>query len=131
MEILLPSHVWYVADIDAFSEIPNRLGLNSSFLKEINGDTRLMQICSQIDQFLSGVFIAVDAEFSVKDINVLEVGTEDEKFRALPINGVLLEIRAFDTSFFVIYSEKENIIKDLANKFKVEILKSPSYSEKI
>jgi hypothetical protein len=46
-----------------------------------------------------------------------DIHTEDEQFRPLNLEGVLLEIRAFDTSFFEIYSEDGNLIQALATRF--------------
>ena len=121
---ILAPHIWYAADIHALSTTPNQLAFNSSFLSKIGNDLSLIEICSQINQFLSGVFIAVHIQHSIQEIEHLEVRTEDEPFRSLPINGVLIEIRTFDTSFFELYSENENIIKKLAENFNLEVTKS-------
>lgn len=44
------------------------------------------------------------------------------------LDGVLMEIRTFDTTFFLIYSENESIITALAQQFNSnEILKKEEY----
>lgn len=91
----------------------------SSFLRKIGTDESFIKLSSQIDQFLSGVFFAIDNNCKNLKTEQLEVRTEDEQFRCLPIEEVLIEIRAFDTSFFEIYTEDEKIIKELAKKFDV------------
>lgn len=114
-DVLLP-HIWYAADIDVLGET---LIDYSFFLKKIGDDSILIDICAKIDQFLSGIFVAIDNRILNPNIEQIEVGTEDKRFRSLPLDGVLIEIRAFDTSFFEIYTEDEGIIKKLANKFNV------------
>lgn len=50
-------------------------------------------------------------------------GTEDEPFRSLDLNGVLIEIRAFDTSYFEIYSENKILMERLAELYNAKIEK--------
>lgn len=128
---ILKPHIWYAADVDAFSIIPSKFGINSYFLKNIGNDLSLVKICSQIDQFLSGVFLAIGVQNTTVRIENLQVGTEDGQYRSLNIQGVLVEIRAFDTSFFEIYSDDENIIKQLAERFGVEIIHKVNNSKQV
>jgi hypothetical protein len=122
IKIIQIPHIWYSADVDAFGKLPSELGIDSFFMRKIGDDSSLIQICSEINQFLSGVFFAIDAKYANQKIDFVEVGTEDEKFRPMDIDGVLIEIRAFDTSFFELYSDNEIIIKKIAEKFNVEII---------
>ncbi len=121
---ILPSHIWYAADVDAFNIIPNDLILNSFFPEEVGDDDFFIEICKKITQFLRGVFLAVDIQFSNQNISNNEVGTEDEQFRPIELDGILLEIRAFDTSFFELYSENEKLINQLAGVFSVDVINS-------
>lgn len=125
---ILSQHIWYAANVDAFSEVPINLNLNSFFLEKIGDDYSFIQICQKIDQFLWGVFLAIDINYSNPNINDIEVSTEDEEFRSIELGGVLIEIRAFDTSFFELYTEDERIINQLAKIFDVDIVKfDPSH----
>lgn len=91
----------------------------SFFLSEIGSDEALIKLSSQINQFLSGVFLAINKNTINLKIEQLKVGTEDEQFRSLPLEGILIEIRAFDTSLFEIYTEDKKIIKELTQKFNI------------
>jgi len=118
---LLEPHVWFCADVDAISPIPKKLGIDSFQLKKIGNDSYLIKLCENIDQFLSGIFIAVkksDQNIKLKD---LCIGTEDEQFRFLGLNGVLIEIRTFDTSYFELYSGNAGLMEKLSKKYNVNI----------
>ena len=119
---ILPPHVWYAADVNAISEISEKLNIESRYLTKVGDDITLVQICSKIEQFLSGVFLAIEKKNN-ENFDIIEVLTENPQFRSLPVNGVLIEIRVFDTSFFVIYSEDEGLISKLAKEFNGEINK--------
>lgn len=119
---LIESHIWFCADVDALSPMPEKLGIDTFRLKKIGYSSSLINLCENINQFLSGVFIAV------KEINQnlkcpdLCVGTEDERFRPLNLDGVLIEIRAFDTSYFELYSEDEVLMKKISKIYNVEVV---------
>lgn len=117
LETKLPPHTWYSADVDAIGQTVRKYNLQSGIIKKIGTASSLKKICAEIDQFLSGVFFAVRNDQQHESIDV-EVDTEDKPFRTLNIEGVLLEIRAFDTSFFDFFSENEQILKELLEKFK-------------
>ena len=114
----LTPHTWYGADIDAVGPAIRKYDLSSENIKIIGSDSSLIKICSEVDQFLSGVFIAIQHDYSNNATLDAEITTEDDSFRALNIEGVLIEIRAFDTSFFEIFSENEMILKKLSARFK-------------
>ena len=118
---LIEPHIWFCADIDAFSPVTKKLEINSFYLKKIGDDVSLISLCENIDQFLSGVFIAIKKR--TQNINCFDlcIGTEDEQFRSLDLGGVLIEIRTFDTSYFEIYSENKDLMKKLSKKYDVEI----------
>ena len=122
---ILPPHIWYASDISAFSTAINQINFDSPFLKKVGYDSSLIKICSQINQFLSGVFLAINTIFIYnEEIEKTRVMTEDEQFRSLAINEVLIEIRTFDTSFFELYTENESFAKKLAEKFNAKILEN-------
>lgn len=113
----LAPHTWYGADIIAVGKEIKKHNLSRVFLKEIGTDLSMIELCSGTDQFLSGVFLAIRNEFSNQKLDNIEADTEDEEFRPLNIGGVLIEIRAFDTSFFEIFSEDELLIKKISDTF--------------
>jgi hypothetical protein len=117
LETKLPPHTWYSADVDAIGQAVRKYNLQSGIIKKIGTASSLKKICAEIDQFLSGIFFAVQNDQQYESIDV-EVDTEDKPFRTLNIEGVFLEIRAFDTSFFDFFSENEKILKELSEKFK-------------
>lgn len=123
---LIAMHVWFCADVDAFSPIPTKLGIDSFRLKKIGNDSSLIDLCENIDQFIWGVFLCIDSNFSSQNIQNVELETEDESFRPIPCDGVLIEIRAFDTSYFALYSEDLALMKKISAMYNVEIEESDS-----
>lgn len=120
---LMEFHVWFGADVDAISPMPKKLGIDSFQLRKIGDDQSLISLCENIDQFLSGVFVAVKEIKQNCKYSELRVGTEDEQFRSLSLDGILIEIRAFDTSCFEVYSDDPILIERLAGVYKVKIEK--------
>ncbi len=118
---LIEPHVWYGADVDAISPIPKKLGVDSFQLRKIGDSHSLINLCENIDQFLSGVFIAVKEKNQNFKCSELRVGTEDDQFRPLNLDGILIEIRAFDTSYFEVYSDNSVLIGKLSKIYKVKI----------
>ncbi len=121
----LPKHIWYGADVDAVGKGAMKTDMKDIKLNLIGTDFQFIQYCSGIDQFIWGVFLCIDSNISSQNILDIELETEDEPFRSIACNGIIIELRTFDTSFFEIYSEDEMIIKKLANKFNC------SYSSKL
>ncbi len=122
---IIPFHTWYGADMDA-NFIPEALfNFRSYNLKKIGDDLALYAMLKTTDQFLSAVFIVLKREFD--NSKFIEVGTEDPKFRQIDVEGVILEIRAFDTSYFELYSDDFSLIQKISNHFKkVEIETKPT-----
>ena len=117
---LLPPHVWYGADIETNGEFPWGLGMNSFELKKIGDFSAIRKIAQETDQFQSGVFIAVKKEVNIEEGSI-NVDTMDPPFESRDVDGVLIEIRAFDTSFFQVYSNDYNLMKKISDKYGVEI----------
>ena len=87
------------------------------FLKKVGNTRDLIAICQHVDQFLSGVFFAFTKD--VGDQLNEEFETEDESFR--DIGDAVLEIRAFDTTYFRIYTNDYDLVHKIAEKFHSEI----------
>ena len=118
---LIEPHVWFGADVDAISPMPQKLGVNSFQLRKIGDSHSLVNLCENIDQFLSGVFVAVKEKNKNFKCSELRVGTEDEQFRSLNLDGILIEIRAFDTSYFEVYSDNLILMERLSKTYKIKI----------
>ncbi|MCH9609381.1 MAG: hypothetical protein S4CHLAM45_05220 [Chlamydiales bacterium] len=118
---LIEPHVWFGADIDAISPMPKKLGIDSFQLRKIGDSYSLINLCENINQFLSGVFIAVKEKKRNFEYSELRVGTEDERFRSLNLDGVLIEIRAFDTSYYELYSDNLILIEKLSKIYEIKI----------
>lgn len=113
----LPQHMWYGADIEAEGKKASQVKMNSSQINLIGTDLDFIQYCEGIDQFIWGDFLCIDNNFSSQNIEEVKLITEDEEFRPIACNGILAEIRTFDTSYFEIYSESKKIIDMLSNEF--------------
>ncbi len=114
---LLSEHVWYRASVDAIGNGSREFNANDFKLTRIGTDQEITKYCSEIDQFIWGVFLCINSNIPSESIQEIEVEAEDKPFRPIACDGIILEIRAFDTSFFTIYSEDENIINSLSEKF--------------
>ena len=118
---VLPSHMWYGADVEAIGKGMKKYNIDNIQLNVIGADLQFIEYCSEIEQFIWGVFLCIDSDFLFQNIQDVELETEDEPFRSIPCNGVLIEIRAFDTSYFGIYSEDVGLMKKLSKKYNVEV----------
>jgi hypothetical protein len=118
---LMESPSWLGADVDAISPIPKQLGIDSFRLKKIGNSDSLINLCENINQFLSGVFIAVKNHETCEYPDTY-IGTEDEEFRALNLDGVFLEIRTFDTSYFEMYFESNILLKDVSKIYPLDLV---------
>src|SRR5688572_12682505 len=98
--------IWYGADIEINRNLCPMPGVEGAIPKKIGRNDDLIKLVANVDQFLSGVFFALP-----KDIGQVwnhEFYTEDEVFR--DIKEAILEIRAFDTSYFEVYSSNLELI---------------------
>jgi len=120
----LPSHIWFGTDVDATRKSINNYNLNSTQLNIIGTDSQFAKYCSTIEQFIWGEFLCIDTNFSFQNFQNIKLVTEDEPFRPIPCKGVLIEIRTFDTTFFEIFSEDIELMKNLSKIFNVEIEKN-------
>lgn len=122
---LLP-HIWYGADVDAVGKGARKYNLNNIQLSEIGSDLQFIKYSSEIDQFIWGVFVCIDSSFASQNTQCIELETEDEAFRSINTDGILIEIRAFDTTYFEIYTEDEGLITKFSKIYNVKIEKKES-----
>ncbi|MDR3624796.1 MAG: hypothetical protein P4L16_06630 [Chlamydiales bacterium] len=108
--------IWYGADITTNSVFPTYL--NSSIPNRIGDIKDLKLLIQNVEQFLSGVFLGF-----IRDQNIVMnqiFFTEDKRFR--DISEAYFEIRAFDTSYFEIYSNDNKILQHIAKHFSTIII---------
>ena len=117
-------HIWYGGNIDvSFFKTDFLKNYKGFFLKKIGNMDLLKQVVQDVPQFIWGVFLAVKEELQFED-DQIEIGADDEEFRPLNIEGVIIEIRTFDTSNFEIYSDDYQLIRKIADKYSTPILTS-------
>src|SRR5437868_4024019 len=64
----LPKHMWYGADVDAMGKGAMKTNINDAQPNLIGTDLDFIQYCSGIDQFIWGVFLCIDNNFSSQNI---------------------------------------------------------------
>jgi hypothetical protein len=124
IEHYLMPHLWYGADVDAVGKGARKYGLNNIQLNKIGSDLQFIEYCSEIEQFIWGVFLCIDKNFSSQNFQGIELETEDEPFRPINAKGIVMEIRTFDTTYFELYSEDEVLINELSKMYDVNIEKT-------
>lgn len=117
---LLP-HIWYGADVEAIGKGAKKYNLNNTQLGVIGSDQQFIKYCSEIDQFIWGDFLCIDKNFATQCIQCIKLATEDELFRSINAKGILLEIKAFDTTYFEVYTEVESLIVKISEIYMVKV----------
>ncbi|MFW5436371.1 hypothetical protein [Paenibacillus apiarius] len=103
---------WYVFDVDCNTHNSEEF-FNSPFCR-IDSTECLINESKMVDQFLSGVFIAIKGE--VAEWNLEHLPTTEEK-EGLQHEQALVEIRAFDTSYFEVYGLESKVEEKLKLAF--------------
>ena len=122
----LTPHLWYGADVEAVGKSAKKHSLNNIQLSRIGTDLQFIEYCSEIEQFIWGIFLCIDKNFSSQNIQGIELETEDKPFRSINAKGILIEIRAFDTTYFGIYAENIELITKISDIYNIEIEKIES-----
>ncbi|MBI1927087.1 hypothetical protein HYR99_22945 [Candidatus Poribacteria bacterium] len=111
---------WYVADISTNHPLPVIFQTNTEPTRLGNTAT-VITACQQCDQFLTGIFLAVpDIVTHPRWSRIFE--TLDEPFG--DVGPAVLEIRAFDTTFFEIYSSDKERLQTLCDKFASQLVEA-------
>lgn len=108
--------VWYAADVDSIGVV---LPICKQSPCLIGHSNRLIELVEHIDQFLRGVFLAVDPQKTNPQFRS-DIDTEDSI--EADLGDALVEIRAFDTTFFEILTNKEQIGAVLAKTFTIHVV---------
>lgn len=113
VELLPGDWEWYSADVDPV----NDTDLSESSVSLVGSSADLVQQVSRIDQLESGVFLAV-ANAGGPPRFRSEVLTDDPLDS--DIGDALLEIRAFDTSYFDVIVRDRHCLRRLLDRYDVE-----------
>lgn len=107
--------VWVVSDLDDNCGISSELFPNNDFkICIISNTNELLLKIRKVNQFYSGVFIAIGRDIRILPKSIPETDAEE----GIQIEESVLEIRAFDTSYFEVYSNAI-IVEILKQKFKI------------
>jgi len=106
--------VWYVANVDFFGK---KMQLSTRTPVRIGNPEQFIEFVQSIDQFLYGVFLAVEINISNPRFRE-DINTEDSI--SVDLGDATLEIRAFDTSYFEILTREKQIADMLAEVFSVQ-----------
>lgn len=108
---------WYIVD----TKTNNSVDLLTYDAPQTLSGEALRDACARVDQFMAGIFLAVPRGLSQPKLQ-LDAVTEDEPTSDL--GDAVLEIRAFDTSYFEIYTPLPELAERLHRLFKVEVERS-------
>jgi hypothetical protein len=107
--------IWYCGDISTNCNIFDDSSKSRKEYFKLEDTEQLMKFAMQIDQFLSGVFLAIPKSICHPN---LEYNFDTERESTTDLGDAILEIRAFDTSFFEFYSSRTEITERLTEYFK-------------
>ncbi|WII38262.1 hypothetical protein [Paenibacillus thiaminolyticus] len=103
---------WYAFDVDV--NTPHSEQFFTSPFCRIDSIELLINKSKMVDQFLSGVFIAIKGEVAEWNLEHLPTTEEEE---GLQHEQAVVEIRAFDTSYFEVYGLESEIKEKLKLAF--------------
>lgn len=103
---------WYAADVEVNGSRPFNVGMQGFTSHKVGDVNDVVDLCKKVDQFKSGVFYQIaGGNKPAKE----ELSTEDEEFRIIP--NAVLEIRAFDTTYFEVYTSNELVVNALRSRY--------------
>jgi len=107
IDAICPNLTWYAADIQAVGEFPIPHGEPRA---RIVGDSEaLAHMSTGVDQFESGVFAGVPRSLTKPTFRAGGLWTEDEENADL--GDAIIELRAFDTSYWSIAATESKVVK--------------------
>ncbi len=110
--------VWYLSDVKVNNSV--EICIAGELQKQRLSNEALSKLCSQVDQFLSGIFLAVPAKIVNPRLNS-GILTEDEP--SSDLGDVILEIRAFDTSYFELYTTECKLADYIIKTYQADLIK--------
>ncbi|WP_148302641.1 hypothetical protein [Caldalkalibacillus mannanilyticus] len=104
---------WYVFDVDYYNHSEE---IFKSPISRFDCTEDLINASKKVEQFLSCVFIATKHDNIQWDMEKLPKTEED---KGLQHEEALIEIRAFDTTYFEVYVQEFNVANRLKLAFKI------------
>lgn len=100
-----PDLNWYIADVQAINALP--LPPRDPIPMLVGDTDKLIHIAQRVDQFESGVFVGIRSDADRPAFRPGGLWTEDEE--TADLGDAVLEIRAFDTSYWSIATSDANL----------------------
>jgi hypothetical protein len=104
---------WYCDDVEANKKDSDELIININKVNRIGSTKDFIKFSYEVSQFYSGVFVYVDKNYKLSKLN--DMDTEENQFENF--NNEILQIRAFDTSYFEIYSNDKELLMRIMDEF--------------
>lgn len=114
---LVNGGVWYACDVDTICDNLKIEHLMDYYPKKIGSVEDLIDLANGIQQFIWGLFFLMPTDCG--DQLDVKYSNEDEQFR--DFGKAILEIRAFDTTWLMVYSKDRKIIEGLKERFNGEV----------
>jgi hypothetical protein len=105
--------VWYSTDVDL---VGHGFPVPAQTLQVLGRSPRLIELANKVDQFLRGVFLAVDAKIPIPQFRK-DIDTEDAVEAEL--GNAIIEIRTFDTTYFELYTQDSQLAEYIERTFGV------------
>ena len=113
LDLLIPDWVWYAADVDSIRNAPDVFASGPELVR-IGSTAKLIALTQPVEQFYSGVFLALPPLSEPLD-PALTMYTESAPGTDY-ISGSIV-VRAFDTSYFEVESSYLPALEALAMRF--------------
>lgn len=110
---------WYLSDVKINNSA--KICIAGELQKQRLSSEALSNLCSQVDQFLSGIFLAVPTKIVKPRLNS-GILTEDEP--SSDLGDAILEIRAFDTSYFELYTADDKLANYVVKLYQADLIKA-------
>lgn len=113
IEELHPNLKWYAADVQTIGPFPP---LRRDPVPTLMGDTEAMiQAVRRVEQFESGVFAGVPRSVDRPEFRSGGLWTEDED--AADLGDAIVEVRAFDTSYWFVATTDTELADGILGRF--------------
>jgi hypothetical protein len=103
---------WYACDVNTNTGYPRFVGANNC--AEIGDTETMITTVQECDQFIGGVFVAIHAQYWYS-IDSRSIHTEGPE--TMYSENSVVEIRAFDTSYFEVYTKSDEVFSVAHNRF--------------
>lgn len=114
-----PCLTWYVADVQTTGyQIVSR---REPTPMKIGDTAALIKVAARIDQFESGVIGGIPDSIVTPRFRNGGLWTDDDEDEALDLGDALVEIRAFDTTYWAVLFSNTDLLRRLTSIYKHEM----------